>query len=363
MYNQKECLVFSIIYSELTEGRFKKPLIDHDILFHLFLETNNKNINIFNLEDPEIEKEIEQISTSFSLKYPRKKVATRKEKLKTLFLNKSRINELFNIAESEIKLCHKENIKIINFNDKKYPKSLKELSDPPFTLFVKGNLPSDEELEKSLAIIGSRKVEPKYSEKVAIKVAESLYDMGWWNISGLALGIDTYGHIGSLKKGGLTGAVLGYGLAQKIYPKENEKLAYEILEKNGFLLSEIHPSRKIEDIFLTQRNRLQSGLTRGIFVVATSKNSGTLHTVKHSLSQDSKLTYIWDPMNIKGHHDILELSGNISLLKTQNPKDFSSVKFNKKHFNNIQGIKKAEELEKELRKHRKIPKVENNKLW
>ena len=352
MYTQQECLVFSILYSELSEGRFKKPLIDHDILFYLFENSTKLGKNIFTLEDGEIDNLIEDIIRSFKGKYPRKKIDKRKDDLEKLLFNAERIKVLFELATKEMIISKNNDIEIIDYNSNRYPKPLKKLIDPPFCLFIKGRFPSDEELERSLAIVGSRKIEPNYSKKVAKSVAATLFDMGWWNISGLALGIDTHGHIGSLEKGGLTGAILGYGLNCEIYPKENMDLAKEILEKNGFLMSEIHPSRKMESFFLTQRNRLQSGLTEGIFVVSTSHNSGTLTTVKHSLSQD-KFTFVWHPLGIKGYKDIEELSGNVSLVEVKDSKLFKNVKFTREDFKTIHPIKNSKELNEILRKHKK----------
>ena len=358
MYDIKESMMFSIIYSQLEGERYKTPTIPHDILFFLFNYSQKKNINIYRINIEERGKFLQEVFKIFSEKYPRKKIDKRKESLERLFLDEGRIGELFTIVDKEIKICNENNIKIIPFNSNKYPEKLKKLEDPPFTIFIKGKLPSDKELEKSLAIIGSRKIEPNYSEKVAKKVAETLFDNGWWNISGLARGIDTYGHVGSLNRGGLTGAILGYGLNQKIYPAENEKLAHEILRKDGFLMSEIPPSTKKEDIFLTQRNRLQSGLTNGIFVVATSTRGGTLHTIKYSVNQNDKVTFIWHPSSVEEYHQIDELKGNHSLIEIRDKTLFPTAKFTREEFKKIHPIKNAKELNEILKTHKK---VENHK--
>ncbi len=191
-----------------------------------------------------------------------------------------------------------------------------------------------------------------------------LLNRGWWNISGLATGCDEYGHIGSL---GATGAILGQGLATDLFPEQNRELARKIIENNGFLMSELPPSTKSVNLYFILRNRLQSGLTKGIFVVETSDNSGTLHTVKYSLEQ-GKATYVLDVNNSGTLHtvkysleqgkatyvlDVREVAdlrreevvkGNIKLLD-EKEKIAGNVTISKKLKEKIIGIKKLKDFE------------------
>ena len=130
-------------------------------------------------------------------------------------------------------------IEEIMISDEKYPKQLKNIYDPPKKIYVLGN----KEIlnQKSIAIVGTRKA-TQYGKDVAYRIANELGEYGINVISGLAKGIDTYAHIGALKSKGKTIAVLGCGLDQ-IYPKENRKLAIDILNEGGCIVSE-YLSRK-----------------------------------------------------------------------------------------------------------------------
>lgn len=130
-------------------------------------------------------------------------------------------------------------IEEIMISDERYPKQLKNIYDPPKKIYVLGN----KEIlnQKSIAIVGTRKA-TQYGKDVAYRIANELGEYGINVISGLAKGIDTYAHIGALKSKGKTIAVLGCGLDQ-IYPKENRKLAIDILNEGGCIVSE-YLSRK-----------------------------------------------------------------------------------------------------------------------
>lgn len=124
------------------------------------------------------------------------------------------------------KMIH-DGIKFITKEDKEYPEKLKNIYDFPYWLYVKGNVSILNEL--SVAIIGSRNCS-KYGENVAKDIAIDLAEKNITVVSGMARGIDTYAHIGSLIGNGKTIAVLGSGF-DNIYPKENEMLIKKILEK------------------------------------------------------------------------------------------------------------------------------------
>ena len=103
-------------------------------------------------------------------------------------------------------------------------------------------------------------------------------------VSGFARGIDTYSHIGAIKEKGKTIAVLGSGL-DVIYPKENLKLYYEILNSGGLIISEYPLGSKPEKYHFPQRNRIISGLSDGVLVIEAKEKSGTLITVDYALDQ------------------------------------------------------------------------------
>ncbi len=120
--------------------------------------------------------------------------------------------------------------------DNEYPEALKQIHNSPFILYYKGYFPT---LDKSIGIVGTRKV-TGYGKSVTEKLTNQLVQSGFCIVSGLARGVDTIAHQSSTEANGKTIAVLGGGL-NKIYPPENYKLAREIEEEFGCILSEFPP--------------------------------------------------------------------------------------------------------------------------
>lgn len=206
-----------------------------------------------------------------------------------------------NSVEQHIEYMLKNNIDIVSIYDKEYPSILKEIYDPPISLYCKG----DKSIlnKKSIGIVGCREV-TEYGKGAAKYFAYHLAKQNINIISGLAKGVDSYAHIGSicaqseennpqvkscphvdnLKNCGKTVAVLGNGL-DMIYPKENEYLAKEIIEKGGAILSEYPLGTKPEKMNFPARNRIISGMSQGILVIEAKEKSGTLITVDFALEQ------------------------------------------------------------------------------
>lgn len=322
IYLERDLMLFSLIYSDVSGGRYPVPKLSHDILYQLFFYSVDRKQNIFKLDRSSLKKIILESVHILKLKNPRIKAEKRLEKTLLYFLSEDGIlnmERLKSRVDGEFEICKKKGIKYIGYFSKNYPKNLKELKDPPFMIFYRGCFPDGTELEKSLAIIGTRKPDKKYGQEVARKMGLLLAQNNWWNISGLALGCDGCGHMGSLEGEGKTGAILGQGLATPVYPKENRQLAERILEKNGFLMSELPPTTSNLSVFFILRNRLQSGMTQGIFVVQTGRSGGTLHTIKYSLEQERK-TIIWDPGHIRELEGIDEVLGNKILIENRKEK-------------------------------------------
>ena len=172
-------------------------------------------------------------------------------------------------------------IEEIFIEDKEYPEQLKNIYDPPLKLYVLGN----KEIlnQKGIAIVGTRKA-TEYGKKVAFQFAKELCGKGINIISGLAVGIDTYAHMGAIqpKCTGKTIAVLGSGL-DEIYPKENIDLAKQIIKSGGCIISEYPIGTKPENLNFPQRNRIISGLSEGVLVVEASEKSGSLITADFAL--------------------------------------------------------------------------------
>ena len=264
MYSKEELLIFSFINSNY-------DISIQNLTYKIFNFSNKENINFFKLN--RIEK-IEFLKSFFS--------EENIEKILSVF---DKLN-LYKIEiEKIIKNCEEKNIKIFYYSYENYPKNLMDIKESPYVIFVKGNLPSNEELEKSFAIVGTRKPS-KEGIDFARDIGQYLSQNSIYNISGLALGIDTEGHNMSLQK---TGAILGQGLDLAIYPRENIKLAEKILENNGFLLSELIPQKEISLFSLIKRDRLQSALTSGIVIAETDIKGGTVNTFKYAREQKKKI--------------------------------------------------------------------------
>ena len=264
MYSKEELLIFSFINSNY-------DISIQNLTYKIFNFSNKENINFFKLN--RIEK-IEFLKSFFS--------EDNIEKILSVFdkLNLYKIE-----VEKIIKNCEEKNIKIFYYSYENYPKNLINIKESPYVIFVKGNLPSNEELEKSFAIVGTRKPS-KEGTDFAKDIGSYLSKNNIYNISGLALGIDTVGHNMSLQK---TGAILGQGLDLEIYPRENIKLAEKILENNGFLLSELIPQKELSLFSLIKRDRLQSALTSGIVIAETGIKGGTVNTFKYAREQKRKI--------------------------------------------------------------------------
>ncbi len=175
----------------------------------------------------------------------------------------------------------KEKIELITIFDKEYPETLKQLYDKPISLYVKGNRRILNEF--CLAMIGCRE-NSNYGRQTATAIARGLARQKITTISGLARGIDGISHKETLQAGGRTIAVIGSGL-DIIYPYENEKLAKEIIQKDGALVSEYPLGTKPERLHFPARNRIISGLSSGVIVIEAKKKSGTMATVDFALEQ------------------------------------------------------------------------------
>ena len=264
MYSKEELLIFSFINSNY-------DISIQNLTYKIFNFSNKENINFFKLN--RIEK-IEFLKSFFS--------EDNIEKILSIFDKLS----LYKIeAEKIVKNCEEKSIKIFYYSYENYPKNLMDIKESPYVIFVKGNLPSNVKLEKSFAVVGTRKPS-KEGIDFARDIGQYLSRNNIYNISGLALGIDTEGHNMSLQK---TGAILGQGLYLEIYPRENVKLAEMILENNGFLLSELIPQTEISLFSLIKRDRLQSALTSGIIIAETGIKGGTVNTFKYAREQKKKI--------------------------------------------------------------------------
>lgn len=180
----------------------------------------------------------------------------------------------------EYKKLKEDNIFFVPYYSEKYPSKLKNISAPPYALYVKGRLPEEE--RASVAIVGARGC-TQYGEHFALEYGKELARAGVNIISGMARGIDGAGHRGALNVGGNTFAVLGCG-PDICYPLENKGL-YDDIQKQGGIISEYPPGTMPLSRHFPARNRIISGLSDVVLVLEAKEKSGSLITADMALEQ------------------------------------------------------------------------------
>lgn len=201
---------------------------------------------------------------------------------------------------------YKDSINYICIEDEEYPEKLRNIYNPPLLLFFKGDL-SIINNHLNIAMVGSRKPTP-YGINCAQKISRELGQRGINIISGLAIGIDSYCHLGCMMSGGKTIGVLGSSV-DNVLPKCNRPLADEILSKGGLIVSEYNVDTIVTPGNFPSRNRIISGLSDGIIVVEAGQKSGALITADFGLDQGRNVFAV--PGNInsdmsKGCHKIIK---------------------------------------------------------
>lgn len=189
-------------------------------------------------------------------------------------------------AEAEIKAVRLLRGDILILDDGVYPSSLREIYDPPIVLYVKGAW-SDCLDQPCVAIVGSRR-SSTYGQNSALMLGRDLAQRGITVVSGFARGIDAAAHRGALEAGGRTVAVLGTGI-DEVYPREHRKLAAEILDSGGALVSQFPLGTPPVSENFPYRNRIISGLSLGVVVVEAAENSGSLITARLAIEQNREV--------------------------------------------------------------------------
>ena len=171
----------------------------------------------------------------------------------------------------------------ITMESEKYPDKLRNIYDPPYGLFFNGTLP---DFNKCISIVGARRCSA-YGRKMAEELGNRLAKAGFTIISGMARGVDAYGHKGCLAADGKTVAVLGSG-CDVIYPAEN-RILYEEIAKTGVILSEYQMGATPLPINFPRRNRIVSALSDIVIVVEAREKSGSLITADFALEQGKEI--------------------------------------------------------------------------
>jgi DNA processing protein len=205
--------------------------------------------------------------------------------LTSLLENRKRID--IGDIEHEIEEILSQGVKICSKFDEDYPERLRELTDAPSMVYVKGLIKAD---ENAVAVVGTRNPSTM-GRNVARNIAKGLAGADYTVVSGLARGVDTEAHLGALDGMGRTIAVLGTGFNKEVfYPKENFYLFDEIVE-NRFCISEFPPDSKVLMHRMYRKNRIISVLSKGVLIVEMSNktHSGTLTQARYAQNQGRKV--------------------------------------------------------------------------
>ena len=183
------------------------------------------------------------------------------------------------------------------FLDKDFPTILNHIYNPPAILFMRGNRALLDKRLNRIALVGARRCS-LYGRNVARMLGKELGKYSTIIVSGGARGIDAHGHEGLLASHGYGIVVMGCGL-DIAYPRENTKLFDRILENNGLLLSEYPPGTPPSAKHFPARNRIISGLSRGVIVVEAKASSGSLITADMAISEGRDVFVV--PCNLLDH--------------------------------------------------------------
>lgn len=200
--------------------------------------------------------------------------------------------------------------------DEEYPSLLSQIYDPPFVLFYKcldqrrliadrRRLANNINIYINLCVVGSRKI-TNYGMRVVEDLIGGLYGQNICIVSGLALGIDAAAHRVALQNKLPTIAVLGCGL-DILYPRENTRLAEELLDAGNYIISEVPLGRFVTRGIFPARNRIVSGMCKAVLIIEAAEKSGSLITASYALEQGRDVFVVPGPIHSPNEKGIIEL--------------------------------------------------------
>lgn len=217
----------------------------------------------------------------------------------------------------------------IDFDDDKYPDSLRNIKNPPQRLYYKGNI--DLLNYDSIAIIGSRDI-TEYGKNIERKFVKDIALRDIVIVSGMAIGADRIAHEETLNNGGKTIAVMGTGF-NHIYPVENVDIYNRILDENGLVITEYSDDTKFKSTNFPNRNRIISGLSKAILVIEAEYRSGTSITAKLGWEQGKRVYAIpgrLDNKNGVGVNRLIKDGAIMTICTEDILNDFEEFKYKEK---------------------------------
>lgn len=199
--------------------------------------------------------------------------------------------------------------------DKSYPTGLRKYKSMPKILYYKGDIEIINS-RKNIAVIGSRRCS-EMGMRLAYETGYTIGKAGMNLVNGLAIGCDTEALRGALDAGGRCIAIMPCGL-DEIQPKSNQKLAGQILQNGGCLISEYPVGSGVKKYQYVERDRLQSGISQGIVVIEAELESGTMHTVDFAMKQYKRLAcYAHKLLKYSSANQFLEENGKAEILQNR----------------------------------------------
>lgn len=278
-------------------------------------------------------------------------------------------NEILDKAQNIIKKSEEHEIKILSLFDKEYPFNLKQIDNPPYILYYKGDL---KKLRRNCVSIVGTRTPTNESKKYAFDIASKLSALNITVVSGMAKGIDTEAHLGAISSLVNTAAVLGNGI-DIVYPSENLRVYNKLIE-SGIILSEFEVERKPDKMNFPRRNRIISGLSYATIMVEAPSKSGALITVDFALNQGREVYIAPYDEKLKeyfGNHKLYKEGAKILNDITDILEDFDSIfsndddylKMKLKYFEGGNIQRKEYKEYKEINKNKvvKTQKIKDNK--
>lgn len=201
---------------------------------------------------------------------------------KILLENPTKIRNAINAADNILRINQRKGIHTALYGTADYPCYLRDIDNPPAIIYYKGSNPNNG-YKKTIACIGTRHP-TRFGFNAVNYLVPQWVNEGFAIVSGLASGIDRLSHISCIIQGGKTIAVLAHGL-DMVYPKTNQKLAANILDCGGTLLSEYPVGTRPDKFKFVQRNRIIVALSKATVAMECETRSGTMHTVDFAQKQ------------------------------------------------------------------------------